>query len=159
MLVSIVIALGVSEIASSWGRLLRNRARVRFYWLHAFWCAFTIVLMIQFWWGFWEFRDVASWPFPWLFAVVAEALVLILAAMLLLPNADGMKPFDLRSHYFDNSRPFFVLGGILIAQLTLVDCLVVAGFAATYPSERLDVGIAAMASALLLGFAAFSFSR
>jgi hypothetical protein len=177
VLVSIVIALGISEIVSCWGRLLRNRARVDFDWLHGFWCAFMIVLMIQFWWGFWEFRVVESWSFPGLLAVVAEVLVLVLAAMALLPNTEETGSLDLRAHYFQQSRPFFLLGGVLIAQLVLVDRLVgeqpfihpenafrlpgllVAGVAATYPNERLHVGLAVVATVLFLGFVAFTFSR
>jgi hypothetical protein len=177
VLVSIVIALGISEIASSWGRLLRNRAHVRFYWLHAFWSVFTILLMIQFWWGFWEFRVVQSWSFPKLLAVIAEVLVLVLAGIILLPNTDSNERIDLRAHYFDHCRVYFFFGAILIAQLALVDLLVgeqpffhaenafrlsgllVAGLAAAYPGERLHAAIAIVGSVLLLGFVVFRFSR
>jgi hypothetical protein len=177
VLVSIVIGLGICEIASSWGRILRSRSRVRFYWLQAFWSVFTILLMIQFWWGFWEFRLVEHWSFAGLLAVVAEAFVLVLAGMILLPNVEPGAPLDLRAHYFEHCRLYFVLGSLLIAQLAVVDRLVgeqplfhaenafrlpgvlVAAVAAAYPREKLHAGLALVASVLLLGFVTFSFSR
>jgi hypothetical protein len=176
VLVSIVIALGISEIASSWGRLLRNRARVDFYWLHALWSLFTIVLMIQFWWGFWGFREVERWSFLGLAAVVGEALVLVLAALVLLPDIDAASRLDLRSHYFEQSRLYFLLGALLIVQLGVVDHwvagqpllhpenairlpgAVLAAVAAASRNEKLHAGLAAAAALLLVGFVIFSFS-
>lgn len=176
VLVSIVIALGISEIASSWGYLLRNRARVRFYWLHVFWSVFTALLMIQFWWGFWAFRTVESWTFFGLAAVVGECLVLVLAALVLLPDIHPAVRLDLRSHYFAQSRLYFLLGALVIVQLAIVDHwvagqpllhpenairlpgAVLAGLAAVFPNEKLHAAMAATASLLLVGFLVVSIS-
>jgi hypothetical protein len=177
VLCSIVIALGLSEVVSTWGRALRERARVRFYWLHAFWSAFTILLTIQFWWGFWEFRVVEHWSFVGLVAVVSECLVLVLAAIVLLPNLEGARPLDLRVHYFAQCRLYFGLGAVLLLQLALVDAwvggqpfvhaenavrlpgLLIAALAAARPSEKLHTAIAVSASVLFAGFLLVSFSR
>lgn len=177
VLVSIVIALGISEMAASWGRLLRSRSRVRFYWLHVFWSVFAVVLMIQFWWGFWEFRVVERWSFPALLAVVSECLVLVLAALVLVPGVEVGESLDLRAHFFEQSRPFFLLGVVLILQLTLIDRLVgdqpffhpenlfrlpgaaLALAAGISRSEKLHSVLAASALALLVGFIVFAFTR
>lgn len=177
VLVSIVIALGISEIASCWGRMLRDRARVRFYWLQAFWSVFTILLMIQFWWGFWEFRTVEHWSFVGLVSIVGECLVLVLAGLVLLPKIGEEGPVDLHAHYFEQCRVYFVLGVVLLVQLTVVDRVVgqqpflhpenafrlpgvaVAALAAARPNETLHKTLAVLAGLLLAGFLAFSFSR
>ena len=78
VLVSIVIALGITEVTIGWGRLLQQRRRVRLSWLHAFWSLFTLFLMIQLWWGFWNFRTVERWSLAGLLAVVLEAITLVL---------------------------------------------------------------------------------
>jgi len=121
VLISIVIALGISEMASCWGALLRQRREVRFYWVHALWTVFAVLLLVQFWWGFWNFRSVETWSFPALLAVVTEALVLVLAAMVLTPRAAPKEVIDLRSHYYQQSRVFFCLGAFLLVQLAIVD--------------------------------------
>ena len=173
VLISIVIALGISEMASSWGHLLRVRDRVHFYWLHAFWSLFMVVLMVQFWWGFWDFRQVESWSFPGLLSVVCEALVLVVAALVLIPGNAADEELDLRTHFFGNSRLFFVLGAALLVQLAVVDTVVggqaffssenlfrvpgvvVALGAAAFRDARLHAALAVLGALLLLGFVAF----
>ena len=175
VLISIVIALGMSEIASTWGRLLRARERVDFYWLHSFWSAFMVLMMVQFWWGFWEFRVVESWSFPGLVAVVAESLVLVLAAMALLPGPDQGGSIDLRAHYFAQCRVFFTLGALLLLLLTLVDALIgrqpflhpenavrlpamiLAASAALFVNERFHVLFTLAASALFIFFVSVAY--
>lgn len=177
VLVSIVIALGISEIVSSWGRLIQSRALVRFSWVQAFWSAFAVVLMVQFWWGFWEFRVVEHWSFPGLLAVVTECLVLVLAGMVLVPGGRITEPIDLGEHYTAHSPIFFGLGALLLVQLSLIDRFVggqpflhpenafrlpgvaVAIVGATARSEKVHLGLAVLASVLLAGFLVFAFTR
>jgi hypothetical protein len=125
VLVSIVIALGIAEVTISWGRLLQRRREVTFSWLHAYWSLFTLFLMVQLWWGFWNFRTVEVWSFGALLAVVTESITLVLCALLLVPRVQDVDAtLDLRRVYADNARPFFLLGASLIAQLTLVDWII-----------------------------------
>lgn len=174
VLVSIVIALGITEVTISWSRVLQMRDRVQFSWLHAFWTVFMFVLMVQFWWGFWNFRFVESWSLHSLLSVVAEAITLVLAALLLAPRGIDSEPLDLGAMFFSNSRLFFLLGAAVVLQLALVDTLVAGlpflslenlfrmpGFvlalvAASTTSVRAHRALAAGASLLLIGFLAFA---
>ena len=176
VLISIVIALGISEMASSWGRLLRHRARVRHYWVHALWSLLITLMMVEFWWGFWQYRVIVDWSFLGLVAILAEALVMVLAALVLTPTDPIVEPLDLRVYYYENARVFFVLGLALIAQLAVVDALVgkqpfvhvenlfravglgVVGWAALSGSERVHASLAVAGVALLLTFTAFAFT-
>lgn len=175
VLISIVIALGISEIVSTWGRLLRVRERVHFYWLNIFWTIFVVIMMIQFWWGFWEFRVVEVWSLPGLLAVVAECLVLVLAGMSLLPDPGLSGAIDLRAHYFANSRLFFTLGAILLLMLTVVDALVggqpflhpenavrlpaaiLVALAALFPNEKYHVPFTFLSVVLFIVFVSISY--
>ena len=175
VLISIMIALGMSEIVTAWGRLLRARERVHFYWLHSFWTIFMVVMMVQFWWGFWEFRIVETWSLPGLLAVVAESLVLVLAGMSLLPNPELSGPVDLRAHYFANCRLFFTLGAILLLMLTMVDAFVggqpfvhpenavrlpatiLVILAAVFPNEKFHATFTFLSVAMFIGFASVSY--
>ncbi len=125
VLISIVIALGLTEVTVSWGRLLQNRRRVRFSWLQGFWSAYLVFFMVQFWWGFWNFRTVAGWSLASLLAVVAEAITLVLCALLMTPRQVGEGPVDLEALYFESARPFFLMAALLLVQLCLVDVAIV----------------------------------
>jgi hypothetical protein len=178
VLISIVIALGISEIVSSWGALLRQRRAVRFDWVHAVWTVLVVLLMVQFWWGFWSFRVVETWSFAALVAVVAEAIVMVLASLVLTPRvAPGGGEIDLRAHYFEQSRVFFGLAFVLLWQLAIVDALVggqpfvhpenavrgvglgVTAWGALSRSERVHQALAVASAALLAVFVSVSFSR
>lgn len=175
VLLSIVIALGISEMVSSWGRLLRHRAKVRHYWVHSLWSLLIITMMIQFWWGFWEFRVVDDWSFVGLIAVLAEALVMVLAALVLTPSEPVGEGLDLRVYFYEHHRLFFSLGLALIAQLAVVDAvvgdqpffhvenvfrgtgLVLLAWAAVSKRERVQGALALISLALLITFSAFAF--
>lgn len=170
VLVSIVIALGISELAISWGRALQLRHRLSFSWLHLFWTLFIVFLMVQFWWGFWNFRFVETWSLAALFGVLIEAITLVLAALLLAPRSVESGPLELNELFFANSRLFFLLGAALICQLGIVDSLVagapvatlenafrvpgvgVALFAAQSTSTRVHCALALLTVLLLAGF-------
>ena len=174
-LVSIVIALGLTEISAGWLRLLRNRARVRFSTLHAAWSLFSVLMLIQLWWGFWQFRTVEAWSFPGLLAVVGESLLLAFAGTVLLPEVGSEGEIDLRSYFLEQSRLYFSMGAAVILLLTVTDLLVagqpflhaenafrlpgaiVAVTAAVFPNPRLHSALALLAFALFTGFVAFAF--
>jgi hypothetical protein len=124
VLISIVIALGLSEVMVCWGRLLQHRAQVRFSWLHAFWSALVVLLMIQYWWGFWNFRTVESWTLASLVSVVMETAMLVVCALLLTPGRSLSGRIDLEALYYEHARPLFVLGSLLLLQQSAVDVLV-----------------------------------
>jgi hypothetical protein len=133
-------------------------------------------MMVEFWWGFWQFRVIVDWSFLGLVAILAEALVMVLAALVLTPSDPIVESLDLRVHYYENARVFFVLGLALIVQLAVVDALVggqpvihvenlfravglgVVGWAAVSRSERVHASLALAGLALLLTFTAFAFT-
>ena len=147
VLISIIIALGINEVLMSWGRLLRNRHKVRFYWPHAFWSALVLFLMIQLWWGFWNYRVVQHWSLFNLIITVLEAMTLVFCAMQLMPGRASAAGIDLRERYFDNCRPFFVLGSLTILQMVITDVSIL-GIPVMHPENYVRL-VAICMSALL----------
>lgn len=152
VLISIVLALGMGEVTVAWGRLLQNRERVQFSWLHVFWSAFIVLLIIQFWWGFWNYRVIEIWSFAALVLVVVEAIVLVLCAIVLTPTA-GIEPVDLEALYFRSARPFFLLGVILMLLFTVSDTLIMG------VSLQHGENIVRLLTAMVIGVAAFTSHR
>ncbi|MDX1650797.1 MAG: hypothetical protein R3263_13170, partial [Myxococcota bacterium] len=94
----------------------------------------------------------------------------VLAGLVLIPDEHDPTAWDLRAHYFAQSRLFFTLGGLLMVQLAVIDRLVggqpflhpenlfrlpgvaVAGLAAVSRDERVHGGLALLGLALLVGF-------
>ena len=170
VLISILIGLGITNTGVSWGHLLRARRRVRFYWLHGFWTLFIVVLLIQFWWGFWNFRLVEDWTVWKLIIMAAQFTGLALAAFILAPESPGPEGLDLKAYYYEHNRVFFIFGALAFVMSTITDFAIggqpflhaenlfrlpgvaVASLAAWSKNEKLHTGIAVLAIILFLGF-------
>jgi uncharacterized membrane protein len=124
VLVSIVIALGISEVTVAWARILQQKATTKIYWLHGFWSVFSLFLMIQFWWGFWRYRTVESWSLLSLITALTVVITLSMCALMLVPRIRADISFDSHATYFDNSPRFFFLGGCFIVLVTVMDAMV-----------------------------------
>lgn len=124
VLLSIVIALGMSEIVAVWGRLLRRHRELHLSWIHAGWSLLALVLLVQMWWGFWNYRVVAEWSFLGLLMVIGDALLLVLAALVITPSDRLERGLDLWAFFLESRRLFFGLGALLLVELSVSDTVV-----------------------------------
>ncbi|MEH6559577.1 MAG: hypothetical protein V7708_17410 [Oceanicoccus sp.] len=170
VLVSIVIALGISEVTVAWARILQQKVATKIYWLHAFWSIFSLFLMIQFWWGFWRYRTVENWSLMSLVIALTVVITLSLCALMLAPRVSTDINFDSRSTYFDNSGKFFILGGSFILLVSVMDVMIlgspirhtenifrVAGAIAAFgmastKNKKIHTGFVFLSVAILIGF-------
>lgn len=60
-LVSILIGLAVADLATCMHRLLRARSRVRWDWLPLASALIVMLLILQFWWGFYRLGTSPVW--------------------------------------------------------------------------------------------------
>ena len=168
--ISIVVALGLSELVTAWGALLRHRENVRFHWLHAFWSMFMVVFMIQTWWGIWNFAAIEQWSFMVLCALTVQNLMLVETAQILSPRVDHDRPADMKDFFFSNSKVFFLVATSLLLVLTINDIvwlelplfnienivrfggMAVCTLAAFSQNERFHALVAALASAMFIAF-------
>lgn len=107
VLISIVLGLGLAELLSSARSLVRDRDRVRFHWLPLAWSVLVFVVLVQWWWAAFGFRDRMEWNFFAFLLILLVPVLLYLVAALALPNGDDGGREDLRGYYFEHHRPFF----------------------------------------------------
>ena len=63
-LASVVLAIGVAEIASGWGRLLRASGDVSADWLHLGWTVVILMNGFVYWLGMWPYSGI-EFVYPW----------------------------------------------------------------------------------------------
>jgi len=124
VLVSMLIAISIGDIALTWGALLKRRAEVSFYWVHAAWTILVLCLMAQLWWGMWIYRDVDPWSFFQVAAIIAEIVLLLMAAAVLTPGRNRIANLDLEAFFYGISPLFFTLSAILMLVLAIVNLVV-----------------------------------
>jgi len=110
VLVSVVIGLGITEILTGWANLLRDRDKVRFYWIHVLFQLGVFFALLQQWWEFWDMEGMGEISFFAVVAVLVDPIILFLIAHLLFPTrAEGA---ELEEYYYRQSP---LLWGLVIA--------------------------------------------
>jgi hypothetical protein len=134
-LLSIIVGLGLTDLARSLRELVRPQRRVDWHWLPLLWAATTFLLAVQIWWNSFSFLTGAT---PAFFVVyLLTFLLLYLTCAFALPDPEWEKsqaakvaggfsletpdtqaPLDLRAFYFSEThrRWFF---GVFIAFLVI----------------------------------------
>ena len=122
-LISIIVALGLTDLAQSLRDLVRPDHRVRWHPLPLLWAAVTLLLIVQIWWGSFEALQMEVFSQAWVFlAYLLMFLVLYLACAFSLPDpdwhggADRSDPevLDLHAFYFSAAHRRWFFGTLLV---------------------------------------------
>src|SRR5690242_855024 len=86
VLLSIILGLGLTQLLTAAGRLIRHRDRVRVHWLPLVWAAVLLVIYVQVWWSMYGLRLRSGWTFGAFSIVLAQTAALYLMAAVVLPE-------------------------------------------------------------------------
>ena len=108
-LFSVLIGLAVVDIATSFHRLLRSKATVRWDPLALLAAVYALCLVVAMWFDLWGIRNVgATRHFLFYLSLIIQFLILFLVAAASLPDEPG-EAADLREYYAGNRRYFWSL--------------------------------------------------
>ena len=126
VLLSIILGLGLTQLLTAAGRLIRHRDRVRADWLPLLWSAVLLVVYVQVWWAMFGLRSLREWTFIEFLLVLAQTTTLYMMAAVILPEQVDDSGVDLATHYERHHRWFF---GFFLATLciSIVKDLVITG--------------------------------
>ncbi len=130
-LLSIIVGLGLTDLARSLRELVRPHRKVDWHWLPLLWAATTFLLAVQIWWNSFSFLTGATPAF--FIAYLITFLLLYLTCAFALPDPEweasraesgtgrtpaASDPLDLRAfHFSETHRRWFF--GVFIAFLTM----------------------------------------
>ena len=115
VLLSIILGLGLTQLLTAAGRLVRHRDRVRPDWLPLLWAAVLLVVYVQVWWSMFGLRFHHDWTFVAFLIVLAQTGTLYVMAAVVLPEQLD-DATDLRMYYERQHRWFF---GFFLATLII----------------------------------------
>lgn len=107
VLLSIILGLAITQILQGLRGLIQARSRLRMYAPTITWALLLLVIDVQSWWAMYNLREIAHWSFAAFSVVVTHTICLYMLAALVLPDAVGDAPIDLREHYWGHYRWFF----------------------------------------------------
>ena len=122
VLVSIIIGLGLAEILTGVAKMIRARASIRPYWVHAVAVVVLFVALLQQWWEIWGLRMHSAWTFTGLLMMLSGPVGLFLMAHLSFP--EPVHGTDLRDYYYAAMRPIWWLATLTVVAATLFRPLV-----------------------------------
>jgi hypothetical protein len=123
VLISIILALGMTGVLAGVGEMLQARSRRRIYWVHVIWIINLFLYLVIAWWIFYRWRNQQPWTFLLFVFVLISPTLLYLASLLLFPReSDVDRAIDYKTHYYANHRAFFILFG-LFTPVDVVDSL------------------------------------
>lgn len=116
VLISIVLALGMTRVLAGIGEMLQASSRRGIYWVHAVWVLNLFLYLVIAWWLFYRWRTEQNWTFFLFCFVLISPTILYLAAMLLFPPEESSNKSreDYRAHFYANHRDFFILFALFI---------------------------------------------
>ena len=106
-MISVLLGLAITHLAVGIVGVIQERDRVRPYWVHLLWVVNTTLWITQFWWFFFPWSGMASWPMGLFYLLFGYALTLSIIAGLLFPVHGRVD--DYRAFFFRQVRWFFGL--------------------------------------------------
>jgi hypothetical protein len=107
---AIIVGLAIADLATSFHKLMRARARVEWDWISL---ALSLVMLLEivlFWWSsFHWYRTAAEMSIGKFLPDLALFIVLFLAVAAVLPDEVPASGLSLRRHYFDTAPYFWAL--------------------------------------------------
>jgi hypothetical protein len=123
VLISIILALGMTRVLAGVGEMLQARSHRHIYWVHAIWIVNLFLYLVVAWWIFYRWRNQQSWTFFLFIFVLISPTILYLASIVLFPReGDVDLAVNYKTHYYANHRTFFVLF-VLFTPIDIVDSL------------------------------------
>ena len=107
VLLSIILGLGLTQLLTATGRLIRHRERVLVRWLPILWTGILLLIYVQVWWSMYGLRFHRNWTFLAFGAVLAQTATLYVMAAVALPEQVDEGGLDLGAYFDRNHRWFF----------------------------------------------------
>jgi hypothetical protein len=117
-LFAFVYALATAHLLTTVAELIRERARVRFSWVHAAWMGVGLFEILAWWIGMWDMRALPSWSVPMIAFLFIMATLIYLQVRLTCPNIVADGEIDLPEFHRRNGREY-IAAFALVALLTI----------------------------------------
>jgi hypothetical protein len=125
-LYSFVYALGVAQILSTVGDMIRAGKRLRFSWLNAGWMLNVLLAIVAWWLSLWDLRSDTRWPMATVLVFFAVACLLYVLARMVSAPIPEEGPVDLKRYHREEGRKY--------AGLFAVECMFTIGTVFLYGS-------------------------
>ena len=121
IVIGMIIGLGVTRLLSGAARIVQHPTQYKLYAVHLAWVAFTLLMLVHFWW--WEFGlyRIESWTFGKYVFLIGYSIILFLLCAMLFP--ESMQGYHSYEDYFYSRRAWFFGLLAVVYLLDVIDTL------------------------------------
>lgn len=114
----IILGLGLVQVLNGLASIVQHRNMVRVYWIHLAWAGLLFLLLVQFWYVTYSWRDLGATFGSYLYYMLYPA-TLFAASAILVPTVELDQKIDFQSHFFSNQRWFFSICTLALLEMIL----------------------------------------
>jgi hypothetical protein len=107
VVLSIVVGLGLTTALNALAKIIKYRQSIRVYWVAVLWEVGILLMLLQHWYGTWDFQRARDWNYPRFVLLLLPSLSLYVTSHLAFPEIREGKKYDLEDLYYRNRRFFF----------------------------------------------------
>jgi hypothetical protein len=100
VMVSIVLALGVSHLLDAASRILRERSWRDLDPLFSVWFLIQVGVHFEVWWALWSYKDMAVWSYMSFVYVIIGPVLLVINNGILVPSHEELRAVSLDVHFY-----------------------------------------------------------
>lgn len=108
IIIGMILSLGLAHLLKGVAKIIEHPNRVKTYWVHLLWVAYTFLLLVYFWWFEFHLSKVAEWNFGSYFFVIFYIVLYYIICSLLFP--EDLKEYkDYQTYYYSRRKWIFGL--------------------------------------------------
>lgn len=107
VVLSIVVGLGLTTALNALAKIIKYRQYIRVYWVGVLWEVGILLMLLQHWFGLWNFQTSQGWTYPKFLLLLLPSISLYVTSHLAFPEIREGKQYDLEKVYYRNRKYFF----------------------------------------------------
>jgi hypothetical protein len=138
---SVVLAIGIAEIAGTWGNVLRSTATIRVDWIHIGWTIIALLNALVYWIGMWPYAEIHFVYSGQVFFLVIPSIFFVLLCFSLSPKLPDVGNFSFREYYLLKRKQIFLSYIAFLITSTIADIVISCPSTVFATSDMLVVGV------------------
>lgn len=121
---SVVVAIGIAQLASIWGTYIQNTDGIKLYLPHSVMTVTLLFLGISYWLGMIGYFESQFTRFYEVWFLVIPTVFFVIATYALTPQISAGARFNMEDFYYDKRKPIFFSLAVFAMSSSLADVII-----------------------------------
>lgn len=141
VMVSIVLALGISHLLDEASRIVRERSWAELDPVFIIWFLIQVGIHLEVWWALWSYRDLGVWSYPSFVYVIIGPVLLVINNGILVPPRKRNHLASLEEHFKAMKTRIMVVWVLFLVWSVVLGPVVAGRFVDNVEAQLLLLGV------------------